>query len=492
MDTGQLWGMQPDAFNEWRIVNDLPRLLVFLKENIPLFPTWMQTFGISDEDFISAPHTGLWFLGEAKLEFVEYEDESTRKYAICDSFNDAFSFLSQHRRIKKGRTIEFDPFLSWGKRISGRQKFILQDPLNKQYSSTLEYRAWSGTRPSQAFLLYRHPVLKLGQFDLLDGVVVGSRNLDFVDLDGLNVCGDSYGSHAIKINFSSCREFTIAQGSMHHVSFSHSFVEDFRCVRGSMQDFIFESCDLRNFSLSESVVNGLTISDSRFSSPMFERTEVQRFVYKPQTMHPRYQVEADNCRRLRSFFQGIGQRAEAELYYYLERNFERKSLWSPYLNDRSRFPNRAYAGRLRDLVAAWKDEYWSNKEATQHALSILKFHFQVWATPKYSIRALGYKFRYLGSLLQYHVWGYGVKPVRVVAFAIMVIMSFAGAYYLLGPTEQNMVDSLYFSSVTFSTLGYGDIKPNNSAVKILCGVEALLGAVTMGLIIGVFANRSKY
>lgn len=55
-------------------------------------------------------------------------------------------------------------------------------------------------------------------------------------------------------------------------------------------------------------------------------------------------------------------------------------------------------------------------------------------------------------------------------------------------------DALYFSIVTFTTLGYGDLTPNDS-FKIIASGQALLGYITLGLIIGyassLFATKSN-
>jgi hypothetical protein len=47
---------------------------------------------------------------------------------------------------------------------------------------------------------------------------------------------------------------------------------------------------------------------------------------------------------------------------------------------------------------------------------------------------------------------------------------------------------VYFSGVTFSTLGYGDYRPTEW-VQVLTVTEALLGAVTIALVVVVFARK---
>ena len=47
----------------------------------------------------------------------------------------------------------------------------------------------------------------------------------------------------------------------------------------------------------------------------------------------------------------------------------------------------------------------------------------------------------------------------------------------------------YFSIVTFTTLGFGDITPTNRAGEIWLVLEVLLGYVMLGGLIAIFANK---
>ncbi|AKB07078.1 MULTISPECIES: ion channel [Vibrio] len=99
--------------------------------------------------------------------------------------------------------------------------------------------------------------------------------------------------------------------------------------------------------------------------------------------------------------------------------------------------------------------------------------------------------------------GYGEDPLRVVAFSIVVILSCAVSYYLLGTTISNplypnaqgwqkevfeFMNSIYFSVVTFTTLGYGDISPHGFA-RFIAAFEAFMGSFTMALFVVVFVKK---
>jgi uncharacterized protein YjbI with pentapeptide repeats len=57
-----------------------------------------------------------------------------------------------------------------------------------------------------------------------------------------------------------------------------------------------------------------------------------------------------------------------------------------------------------------------------------------------------------------------------------------------GAQKQDFVAALYYSIVTFTTLGFGDIYPITTEGRIAIIVEVLLGYITLGLLLAVLAN----
>ncbi|MDA0129592.1 ion channel [Vibrio sp. MarTm2] len=99
--------------------------------------------------------------------------------------------------------------------------------------------------------------------------------------------------------------------------------------------------------------------------------------------------------------------------------------------------------------------------------------------------------------------GYGEDPLRVVLFSILLIFVCAMAYFFLDTTGAHPIyegvtgwqfylleffNSLYFSVVTFTTLGYGDISPVGVA-RFIAAFEAFLGSFTMALFVVVFVKK---
>ncbi|MFC1808451.1 pentapeptide repeat-containing protein [Candidatus Omnitrophota bacterium] len=107
------------------------------------------------------------------------------------------------------------------------------------------------------------------------------------------------------------------------------------------------------------------------------------------------------------------------------------------------------------------------------------------------------KLAYLPSLLMALLCGYGEKPYRVIASSIVFVASYAIAYAGLGVLNPTTVyksfsswDYIYFSIVTFTTLGYGDLTPKAVPLfQMLAGSESFIGAFMMGLFIFTLARK---
>ncbi|ARU57331.1 MAG: pentapeptide repeat-containing protein [Pseudomonadales bacterium] len=101
--------------------------------------------------------------------------------------------------------------------------------------------------------------------------------------------------------------------------------------------------------------------------------------------------------------------------------------------------------------------------------------------------------------------GYGEQPLRVILFSIIAIIFFAVLYLLTGITESDhllrlnfdnsfqdnisqLLKCLYFSVVTFTTLGYGDLAPTGWA-RGIAATEAFIGSFTLALFVVVFVKK---
>jgi Ion channel/Pentapeptide repeats (8 copies) len=98
----------------------------------------------------------------------------------------------------------------------------------------------------------------------------------------------------------------------------------------------------------------------------------------------------------------------------------------------------------------------------------------------------------------FRAWGwldFGRSMSRVAAFGFGVATSYGAIF----STWRNLLDfsgsantwftPFYFSIVTFTTLGFGDVKPKSVIGELLASSEVIVGYITLGLLLAVLAEK---
>ncbi|MCW7755239.1 ion channel [Desulfobotulus sp. H1] len=91
--------------------------------------------------------------------------------------------------------------------------------------------------------------------------------------------------------------------------------------------------------------------------------------------------------------------------------------------------------------------------------------------------------------------GYGLKLHRVLITYVIIVLIFSGINYyfrveLFGDgVICSFLDSVYFTLVTLTTLGYGDISPTTQLGKLVVAVEVTLGIVVISLFLKSISSR---
>ncbi|WP_428772246.1 ion channel [Vibrio sp.] len=133
---------------------------------------------------------------------------------------------------------------------------------------------------------------------------------------------------------------------------------------------------------------------------------------------------------------------------------------------------------------------------TAGSFFIKEMRFRRYQMPRYSLR------RVISKIVDMFC-GYGESPLRVVLFSLLLILACAIGYFFLDTNSSHpfyadvtgwrfylmeFLNALYFSVVTFTTLGYGDISPVGFA-RAIAAAEAFLGSFTMALFVVVFVKK---
>lgn len=109
-----------------------------------------------------------------------------------------------------------------------------------------------------------------------------------------------------------------------------------------------------------------------------------------------------------------------------------------------------------------------------------------------------HEFRSLSRLNAVVYWAWwltsdcGRSLMRWGAFTAVIALVFAGLFTLVAVDygdHETALSPLYYSVVTLTTLGYGDVLPASRGAQILAMVEVVIGYVMLGGLLSIFSNK---
>lgn len=286
----------------------------------------------------------------------------------------------------------------------------------------------------------------------LDGVVLDRVSLNGVDwFEGCVLIGAKLT--AVDLHDASLSGADLREASLEHVAARRA---DFSTV--NLEDASLDVCDFR----------GGDLTNARFDQAVFSNVRISRATAFGETTV--YEDELDGL--------------EDAAY----RRAAQAAIWS-YREIRNIHQNNALPIEARNY-------YLEEKDMRRR----LAWHEGDYST---ALKAEGSRW----------VTGYGMSHWRVLGASAALILLCAAIYPLTAGIQEAtgsetitwslespedappfyiafiFVKSLYFSMITFSTLGYGDIRPVGGAARALAGVESLLGSILMALLVFVLTRR---
>ena len=77
----------------------------------------------------------------------------------------------------------------------------------------------------------------------------------------------------------------------------------------------------------------------------------------------------------------------------------------------------------------------------------------------------------------------------IALFFALIYLAFGPNSFKLKPGGYTWFSFFYYSIVTFTTLGFGDITPIKWYTEILVTIEVILGYIMLGGLISILANK---
>ena len=101
-----------------------------------------------------------------------------------------------------------------------------------------------------------------------------------------------------------------------------------------------------------------------------------------------------------------------------------------------------------------------------------------------------------GHVVYDFVSGYGLRTLRVLRLLLIVIVPFTLFNLLFSglifedKSNLSLIDSLYFTCVTITTLGFGDITPTTPFGRLFVTFQALVGFIVISIFLAAVANSA--
>lgn len=456
----EIWSIYPANFYKWRKKFDYPRILSHFKKKLTRFEAWQEEF--------------------------EFTDDMLMDFGISNCINPNPSKDKQKFIIERTWENSISRHISY-QNIDGKYYNLGPNYVNHKVIKTfVGYIDWCNSKGIAILperrnndLLWLHSKSGVNSpyvtVEILDG-------LKLLKVGGLEVIPDAYGLIKPKyfefVNADYLKLSGRLATSGQELIFENSFIDNFICEdldlglvqfrSCSLRDLLIANSDIQQWQFTECGVNGKAYnSDLKMITSVGGSFQID---FKDCTF---YEVEArasslqnvayeNTYRTFKKVYSDQGDDKKAIEYFLLEKDMERQRLRLQIFNYQP-----------RGLFKETKKQKFINQAKHIFFTSL----------------------KYVSSWINNRYWGYGRKPIRIVTNSLVFIFLFSLLYYFAQasmnmPSHQsNMTffDSLYYSTVTFTTLGYGDFTPLGF-LRIFASVEAFLGGISLGFLVAGFSN----
>lgn len=274
--------------------------------------------------------------------------------------------------------------------------------------------------------------------------------------------------------------------------FVRAYLRDAHLSCSDLQHANFAFANLENAYLSDCNINGSRFIGARLFNAKFRNNSFSNVAgLRKET----FEGLRWGWLPIHRILEEYPQQSEG-IYRLLAAHFSSEGL----LEDASWAAYRACLMRHRLLAERlskskiWADQFVSSMVTEREGAQDLLRSFPGLAPRKFSLRLVAARaiaaMRWAKSLALRVIAGYGERPLRVLLNAALAIVLYALLYQRFGAiSDRSFVSCLYFSAITFTTVGYGDLAPHG-LFRLVAASEALMGILLCGLFLFCLGRRS--
>jgi len=250
----------------------------------------------------------------------------------------------------------------------------------------------------------------------------------------------------------------------------------------------FDRANLENIYLDIDLVEGISIdfTDALLRNTKIEKDKIENHILQEKDYE--FPKAQEIYLLLKNNFHSIGRYNDESWAFIKEKDMERMrksfySFLSKYKKNSLFRKILKHSNLLKKVIIKSKifSKWFFSKEAREWVnLSASNITYQYGENPRYVIRNAFWTIFIFAILLNFSGIVYSDRTNMIIEF---IKESQGDGYVLryLGPILGDFLNCLYFSVVTFTTLGYGDLQPAVGLSKFFVSLEAIIGAFTMAL-----------
>lgn len=456
----EIWKIFPNNFYEWRKKYDYPRILNHFSNKLTGFEDWKKEFHFTDEILMSFGISNCINPNPAKdkRKFIverTWENQKT-KFISYRNIDGKFYNLGPNN-VNHKVISSFVGYIDW---CDSKGIKILPDRRNNELLG-LYSKSGVGSPNITVEILGGLTLLKVGGIEIVPDSfgLIKPKYFEFVNADYLKFSGKlATSGHQLIFENSFVDNFTCENLDLALVEFRNCHIGQFNAINSTMQQWAFTLSSLGgkayNSDLKTVSVYGGNFSMD-FKDCTFYNVNARQASKKDLAFESTY-------RTFKKVYADQGDDKKAIEYFLLEKEMERQ-----------RIRQHIFTYQRWGLFKENKKEEIINN--IKHSTFSLAKFISLWINNFY--------------------WGYGRKPFRVVRNSVAIIILFALIYffnqsYMNHPVNEvgmSFSDSLYYSTVTFTTLGYGDFSPL-SYLRVVAAIEAFFGGISLGFLVAGFSN----
>lgn len=298
----------------------------------------------------------------------------------------------------------------------------------------------------------------------------GKSFVDLIDLSNLNLTGIALNNaNLFRANFNGS---SLDRAIMRKASLSYATFNSLKSKATSLQSADFRDAQLNDAEFREANLTGAQFGEDNAPPASLDRTDFRGVNL--------FRANFKNCR----FYGTKFERAHIRGSNIPEAHLEEAD-WGSYVIGQEQSKEDLYfaAPNYRKL------KQWYTTIGMYHTAA--KFYYREKEANRKSLKWLSkHTFHYrLGLQLSWAVFGYGESWIRLLYWVAGIIFGSAVVYSTLGGLT--LLQSLYYSVVSFTALGYGGwVQPHPTGwIQAVGAVESFIGVFIMALLLVTFVRK---